>query len=181
MRRIGPLLVAIGVAIAGAAAPLGAVGGEQASDVDVKAAFLFNFAKFTNWPDLAGAAPIQLCVVGDEPIGSALAQLTRGQTIDQHPVVVRTGDVASPVPCHLLFLSSRVHDVAAVIDLRRALPILTVGDGDRFTAAGGMIQLFVESSRMRFAINVDAVQRAHLKISSRVLGLAKIVKDDHAQ
>ena len=149
---------------------------EQSAIADVKAAFLFNFAKFTQWPAIGPADAIEICVVGDETIARALTDLTRGQKIDGHAVETRT--TAAP-SCRVLFVSAGARN--AVRDAGRTTPILTVSDGGHFAASGGMIELFVEHDRMRFAVNVDAVQRAHLILSSRLLGLAKIVRDDHGQ
>jgi hypothetical protein len=143
---------------------------------DVKAAFLYNFAKFTEWPALEPAAPISFCVVSDDEIAAALVQTFRGQNISGHPLqVVRPQDGTTWRGCQLLFIagaeSRRSSGGLASI---KTLPVLTVSDGKGFIDAGGMIEFYVEDGRMRFAINPKAIDQTGLHLSSRLLGLAKI-------
>jgi YfiR/HmsC-like len=156
---------------------------DVASDVAVKAAFLYNFAKFTQWPALPAATPLVLCVLGDDTVGDALTDTIRGQQIDGHGLGVRRLALdASPQSCHVLFAAgSEVRRASPMLDSARLLPILTVSDGSGFAQTSGMIELFVEGGHMRFAVNVDSVQRSGLRLSSRLLGLAKIVGSVHAQ
>jgi hypothetical protein len=156
---------------------------DVASDVAVKAAFLYNFAKFTEWPALPAATSLVLGVLGDDAVGTALTETIRGQQIDGHALeVLRLTTDASPQSCHLLFVAgSEVRRASPMLDGVRTLPILTVSDGSGFAQTSGMIELFVESGHMRFAVNVDSVQRAGLHLSSRLLGLARIVRSAHAQ
>jgi uncharacterized protein DUF4154 len=166
---------AAGTARAGAEA-------DVASDVAVKAAFLYNFAKFTQWPALPPAAPLVLCVLGDDAVGDALTDTIRGQQIDGHGLEVRRlSPGAAPQSCHVLFAAgSGVQGASPMLDSVRLLPILTVSDGSGFAKATGMIELFVDGGHMRFAVNVDSVQRSGLHLSSRLLGLARIVGGTHA-
>ena len=150
---------------------------------ELKAAFLFNFARFTEWPaDVVPAqAPISLCVVGDPELAQSLSRAMQGKVIDGHPLVfARTADDAALRRCQLVY--------AGGIDERRArqlleavkdIPVLTVSDLAVFTEIGGTARLFMEGDRMRIVVNVDAAQRARLRISAQLLNLAKIVKDDH--
>ena len=154
-----------------------------APDADVKAAFLFNFAQFTEWPALASDAPITACIVNDEGVAAALAKTVRGRNISGHALEVsRPQDSTTWRTCHLLFLAEGVVRRAAA-ELREitALPVLTVSDSKGFSRAGGIIELYVEGGRMRFSINVDAVNRSGLRLSSRLLGLAKIVRNENAR
>jgi hypothetical protein len=160
-----------------------AAGADVASDVAVKAAFLYNFAKFTEWPALPAGTSLVLCVLGNDPVGAALTDTIQGQQINGHGLEVRrlTAD-ASPRACHVLFVAgSEVRRASPMLDGVRALPILTVSDGSGFAQTSGMIELFVDGGHMRFAVNVDSVQRAGLHLSSRLLGLARIVRSSHAQ
>ena len=75
----------------------------------------------------------------------------------------------------------RLRRSAGGLDAIRTLPVLTVSDGKGFSQAGGIIELYVEGGRMRFAINVDAAERSGLRLSSRLLGLAKVIRDGHVQ
>jgi hypothetical protein len=158
-------------------------GADMASDVAVKAAFLYNFAKFTEWPAFPADASLVLGVLGDDAVGAALTETIRGQLIEGHGLEVRRlTSETSPRSCHLLFVTGpEVRRVSSMLEEVRTLPILTVSDGAGFAQAGGMIELFVEGGHMRFAVNVDSVERARLHLSSRLLGLARIVRSTHAQ
>jgi hypothetical protein len=183
VRRV-PLIAGMLAAFAAGAGTVraSAVAG-AASDVQVKAAFLYNFAKFTVWPALPAAAPLVLCVLGDDAVGDALADTIRGQQIDGHGLEVRRlAPNASPQSCHVLFAAgSEVRRTSPMLDSVRVLPILTVSDGSGFAQTSGMVELFVEGGHMRFAVNVDSVKRSGLQLSSRLLGLARIVGSAHAQ
>ena len=156
---------------------------DVAPDVAVKAAFLFNFAKFAEWPALPAGAPIVVCIVGDDGIAAALVDTVRGQNISGHALEVRRPqDSAAWRACHLLFIAdAEARRSAGGLGAIRTLPVLTVSDGKGFSQAGGIIELYVEGGRMRFAINVDAAERSGLRLSSRLLGLAKIIRDGHVQ
>jgi hypothetical protein len=165
------------------AAPGAAVGTCADASSVVKAAFLYNFAKYTEWPALPSGAPIVACIVGDERIASALADTVAGQNISGHAIDVRReqGSGAWPV-CHLLFVAdTETKRLAAGLGAIRALPVLTVSDGRSFVQEGGIIELYVEGGLMHFAINREAADRAGLRISSRLLGLAKIVRNGDVQ
>lgn len=153
----------------------------EAPDADVKAAFLFNFAKFTDWPEIAFSDPILLCVLDDARIAGALVKITRGQRIDSHRIDVRPVDSANGQPCHLLFLSAHSRDLGSTLRMLDGLPVLTVSDSAGFAGTGGMIELYVERDRIRFAIAVETIKRSHLTVSSRLLGLARIIHDDRPQ
>jgi hypothetical protein len=156
--------------------------GDAAPDIAIKAAFLFNFAKFAEWPALAPDAHIVLCVVGSDALATALTDTVRGQSVGGHSLdVSRPPESAGWPACQLLFIAdaeSRRSENG--LRLLQALPVLTVSDGKGFSQSGGIIELFADSGRMRFAINVDAADRSGLRLSSRLLGLAKIVRSGHA-
>jgi hypothetical protein len=146
----------------------------------LRAAFLLNFAKFVEWPvDQGEHAPLYLCVLDDAAVEDALAQL-----MDGGPVSGRSITLARHVRpralrgCHVLYVGDTDPDrTATILDELKHAPVLTVGDSEAFATGGGMIGLFVEDGRMRFAINPDAALRAGLKLSSRLLNLARIVKE----
>ena len=111
------------------------------------------------------------------------AQTIRNQRIGAHALNVSLPlDSAALRGCHLLFVPGEetVRSTAA-LDAIKTLPVLTVSDGNGFSQANGIIELYVEDGRMRFAVNVDAAERSGLRVSSRLLGLAKIVRIPHAQ
>ena len=171
------LSTTIGIALGSTAAAQGV------SASDLKAAFLFNFAKFAEWPSLAPDAPVTVCVFGDDRVAKSLSENVRGQSVETHLVsVVRLpGDVPTR-SCQVLFVTGPdARRSAALVEEAAPAPVLTVSDNTRFAETGGMVELFFESGRMRFAVNVDAVQRSRVRLSSRLLGLAKIVRNPHAQ
>lgn len=152
-------------------------------DVVVKAAFLYNFAKFTEWPALRSGAPIVVCIVGDDGIAAALVETVRGQNISGHTFEVWRPELSSAwQTCSLLFIpDAETRRYAGSLGGVKTLPVLTVSDGKGFAHAGGIIELYIEGGRIRFLINVDAADRSGLHLSSRLLGLAKIVRDGRAQ
>lgn len=166
------LLLAASMPVAGQADAL-------STDAAVKAAFIFNFAKFAQWPALPARATLVTCVVGNPRIADALTEIVRGKDIGGHGLnVVRPSDGTSWGDCHVLFLAAtQVAASAGVLSGLRKLPILTVSDGAGFARTGGIIELYLDGSRMRFAINVDSAERSGLRLSSRLLGLATVVRD----
>ena len=159
----------------------GDASGQEVSSV--KAAFLYNFAKFAEWPALPPGDPIVFCIIGDEGIAAALVPMVRGQNISGHALDVRRSqDGGTWVACQLLFIAdAETRRLAAPLGTVKAQPVLTVSDGNGFAQAAGIIELYVENGRMHFAINVEALDRSRLRLSSRLLGLAKIVKTRQGQ
>jgi hypothetical protein len=177
----------LAVALVGALALLAAAAGssraaDAATPSALKAAFLFNFVKFADWSGVQPGVTLVLCVANDDQIGAALADSVRGQAISGHALEVRRlNPEHSLAACHLLFVpASDARQMLAKIN-KGAEPMLTVSDAPGFARSGGMIELFQESGRMRFAVNVDIAQRSGVRLSSRLLDLAKIVRTDHAQ
>jgi hypothetical protein len=172
-------LVMILAAVSGRAEGQGAAATDITLNVAVKAAFLFNFAKFAEWPALPPGGPIVLCVVGNEAVAVALAETVRGQNIGGHPRdVLRPPDSSAWHTCQLLFIADAdARRASAGLSAIKAVPVLTVSDSKGFAQTGGIIELYVDAGRMRFAINVDATARSGLSLSSRLLGLANIVRD----
>lgn len=151
------------------------------SEYQVKAAFLFNFAKFIDWPESSfetPQSPFSVCVVGADPFGRALDDALRGKTVANRPVVVsRLKDPGLARQCQIAFISSSEKShLPAILEAFRGTNGLIVGDADGFAAAGGTIQFTLEEHRVRFTINTDAAERARLQISSKLLALAKIVR-----
>jgi hypothetical protein len=161
--------------------PAAVAAGAVAADVAVKAAFLYNFAKFADWPALAAGMPIAVCVVGDDRLAAALVETVRGQVLSGHALEVAPHqEPAQWRACHLLFIAEvEVRRAAAGLERLRSLPVLTISDGKDFAQTTGIMELFVEAGRMRFAINLDSAEGSGLHLSSRLLGLAKIIRSAH--
>ena len=152
------------------------------SEYQVKAAFLFHFAQMVEWPaDTLGpdTRPMIFCTTGEDGIAAALEAIVPGKQIATHPIELRrVNSKADFQDCHLVFIGGR--------DSRRALSIvnrlqdssvLLVGESEGFAQQGGAIEFLLQNNKVRFDINVSAAQRARLKISSRLLLLARTVID----
>lgn len=145
----------------------------------IKAVFLFNFAKFVAWPPEAfadTAAPVTLGVLGEDPIAELLEQVAAGETVGGRAVVVRRFSSLDDLkPCHVLYIPpSSQRDLPAVLAGLAGSRTLTVGEeSERFTKKGGMIGFRLEGDQVRFDINRRAAEAADLKISSRLLRLAR--------
>ena len=147
------------------------------SEYRLKAAFLWNFAKFVDWPTNAFAsdtAPFLIGVLGDDPFGADLEQTVSGKLINQHPIAVKLYRTAVDArACHILFISnSEKHRLDDILKTLNDAPVLTVGETEQFTPSGGMINFILESNKIRFQINDAAAKAANLKISSKLLSLA---------
>jgi len=151
-------------------------------EYQVKAAFLLNFARFVEWPPDAfesDKAPIAFCIFRQNPFGSALVDITEGQSINDRGLAVRyVQDPADLKSCQLVFVSDAADkDLPAVLGALRASSVLVVGESEAFAERGGGIQFYLEAEKVRFSVNVDATKRARLNVSSKLLALAKIVHD----
>lgn len=176
--KIAARIVLVAMLISGGAPS--SARGEQAPEYALKAAFLFNFAKFVEWPGdvFPGAtSPIVICVLGEDPFGDALSSL-RGKTANGRPIAIRYAATLGELErCHLLFVSaSEKANLPKILHTTKGWRTLTVGDMNGFLQSGGIINMVKEEDRIGIEINLEAAQRSHLKISSKLLALAKIVK-----
>jgi len=142
-------------------------------EYDVKAVYLYNFVRLVDWPVAAANAPIRICVAGSHPIADKLAEIVRGETVEGQPLVVRT--ISQPdAGCEVLFVPRRTGENEYLRTVE-GKPVLTVGESPDFIQQGGMVNFFLEGKRVRFEINPAAATRANLRISSRLLQLARLV------
>jgi hypothetical protein len=158
----------------------GRVHAQPAGEYDVKAAFLYNFAKFVDWPSAAFPEPnssFRICVLGKDPFGGSLQAAVGGEEIAGHKLtVVRTDSLSRPAGCQILFISRSERDqTSQVLTAVRDSPVLTVGDAPGFLEQGGMINFLLEGGKVRFEINNEAAGRANIRISSKLLQLARRV------
>lgn len=151
----------------------------RAPEYQVKAAFLYNFAKFVEWPSAAleSSTPFRICVLGQDPFGDALSNIVQGESISGHSILsMQVQSAAAARSCHVLFLSqSDPETLKQGLERLRDLPILTVGESADFLPLGGMINFVLEQDRVRFEINLAAAERHHLKLSSKLLAVARVV------
>ena|ERR1041385_7593689 len=174
MRNRFSLIAVLGVALAAGA-------GAQTEEYQVKAAFLFNFAKFVEWPVASFSGqhePIVICILGQNPFGDSLGEAIRGKFLGGRPAALHMiSDIPQKSPCKMLFVSAQ--ERARFRSMAGSLKdggVLTVGEAPWFIEDGGIINLKVESGNVRFEINVEAADQAHLVISSKLLSLAQIVR-----
>ncbi len=147
------------------------------SEYQIKAAFLYNFAKFVEWPPRAFAgpqAPIIVGVLGKNTFGDDLERTIRDKTVNNHPLEFKAFHSATEATnCHILFISASEKDhLPKILKSLRGASVLTVSETDRFIETGGMINFVIEDSKIRFQINDDAAKQAGLTISSKLLSLA---------
>ena len=149
-------------------------------EYEIKAAFLYNFVKFVEWPKEAlpeASDTITVCVLGGEPsvepLESIQGKIVRGRRLSLRRIRA-IKDVES---CHVLFISSSEESrLPQVMQNLHGSAVLTVGEMDRFIASGGIINFVVERNKVRFEINPTSAERARLKLSSQLLGLARVVR-----
>jgi len=157
---------------------------QDVTEVTLKGAFLFNFARFTEWPAdaLQPDTTVSACVFGDRAVADAFAKTVKGKQLAGRAIAVTTIAANESIPpCHLLYLSSVAEArIAEIVSTLRDTPVLTVSDSDTFTKRGGIVQIFVESGKMKFRINSRSARRARLQLSSRLLALAEVVDEDVA-
>jgi hypothetical protein len=170
--RVAGVVASVAVVLLTTVAPVA----QEVTGPALKAAFLFNFVKFTQWPEgtLPEAAPVRMCVLQDPAVGNALAQAVRGRSVRGHEI-----RVSEPAPtdtlrdCHVLYVSGARPAVQQVVALVGDAPVLTVSDVRAFSEIGGIAQLHVQQGQLRFAVAVDTARRSGLQISSRLLALSR--------
>ena len=147
-----------------------------APEYAVKAAYLFNFARFTEWPNLGAAANFTVCLYGKDPFGGFLEEAVRGKQAHGMPVAIRrvTARDEALESCQVLFFGNSAQ-LDPVLSRLRGQSILTVGESESFTAHGGMIGLVMDSGSVRFDLNLVAVAAAHLQVSSRLIEMGRVV------
>ena len=156
---------------------------ELPGEYEVKAAFLYNFAKFVEWPAetySSPTAPIRLCVLGEDPFGRILDHVVQGKSINGRTLtILRSRQVRELRACHILFIgASEQNRLPGIFAALQGSSALSVGDTEQFAQSGGAIQFTLQDNRVRFTINLAASERARLKISSKLLSLARVVHDD---
>lgn len=146
---------------------------------EVKAAFLYNFAKFVEWPEStfpSPSAPIRICIVGNTRLNPELEQTTTGKSIGTHPVetrrVLHPSDAAG---CHILFFGASDGRVRS-LNSAHSDGVLTVGESQDFLRVGGIINFVNDHQRVRFEVNLQSAEKAGLRISARLSQVARLVE-----
>jgi hypothetical protein len=155
--------------------------GQKADEYHVKAAFLCNFANFVEWPPStyrSPSDPLTVCVLGRNPFGNVLESLTAGRSVDGHPFAVRyETDVRQVGGCQILFVSASERlRYRSILDAVKTSSVLSVGDSSDFIAEGGVVDLRLESGKVRVEIDAQAARQRNLHVSAHLLGLAKVAR-----
>jgi hypothetical protein len=154
---------------------------EPTGEYKVKAAFIYNFAQFVDWPDTAfttADAPFVVAVVGKDPFEGILEQVVAGKHVGARRVVVQHFDSADQIgACQILFVPTTEDDsLSRIVQKVQNSAVLTIGESEDFCSSGGFIRLFTEDNKVRFEINQEAAEQVGLRISSKLLKLARIFK-----
>jgi hypothetical protein len=143
----------------------------------LKAAFMFNFAKFISWPHAESDSKLTVCIVNSKDVAQALEAVAKGKTVDAREVVIQQLSFPAPLEsCRLLFIGSGGKKIDEVLLAAKELPVVTVGEDEKFLRRGGMINFVLDEGRLRFEINTDAVSHSGVTISSKLLNLAKNIR-----
>ncbi len=152
---------------------------EAGKESKFKAAYLYNFLQFIEWPESAftnPASPITIGILNQDPLANILEQIVRGEKINGREIAVRKfRDAKSVRECQVLFVPrSERNEIPSILVSSEGSSVLTVGEVEGFAEEGGAINFFVQDNKLRFEINLDALKNANLSASSRLLRLAKI-------
>lgn len=166
--------------------PAGAKADDAVPEYALKAAVLYNFARYTDWPSSAfhdeddAKEPLVFAILGADPFGKYLDDLLDEKELGGRKVVLKHfANIEQLDRCHVLFVSRSVEkQLKDVLKIVKPWNTFTVAEFGDFARDGGIARLFVQSLQVRFEINVDAAERAKLKISSQLLKLSVVLKDD---
>jgi len=158
-------------------AALAGLAAATSDEDDVKTAFLYNFTKFVEWPREAfegDSSPIVIGIAGDDALAASFADAVSRKNPGGRAVVVRRIAESGELPrCHVLFLrATSRRRISEVVDELDGQPVLLVGESEHFLSSGGMINFVLRSDRVRFDVNLDAAQKCHLKLSSKLVHVA---------
>jgi hypothetical protein len=149
---------------------------QDVTEPALKAAFIYNFARFTTWPaDLPATDSFVICVLGDTAVGDALTRAVAGRQLMERPISITPVNTAAPKrACRILYVAGMpVRQAAEVVGELRDVPVLTISNIEGFASNGGMTQFFFESGQLRFRIHHESAKRAGLQISSKLLIMAR--------
>jgi YfiR/HmsC-like len=180
VKNLKALLLAVLLVAVSGWPPKANADSNSTSEYDVKAAFLFHFAQFVEWPEeafLSAESPLTYCTVGADVFRGALDESVKGKRIGNRPLrVLHLREREAINSCQVLFIGTaekgrQTEELASA----NGRPMLTVGETAEFAQKGGMIGFCLEEKKVRFEINVGAAEKARLKISAKLLALAKTV------
>jgi hypothetical protein len=169
-QRVALLALALAIPVAASA--------QAANEYEVKAAFLYNFTRFVDWPQPSTSGPFCIGIDGADPFLGALEEAVKGRLAGGRAIAIkRFKPGEEPVGCEIIFVSATdPKRMSAIIARLKGAAVLTVGNAPGFCANGGDIGFAVQGNKVKLEINPDAAQRAHLQISSKLLSLATLVR-----
>ena len=149
---------------------------EEPSEYTLKAAFLYNFAVFTTWPD-SHIDTFKLCIYGSDPFGPGLDAMLEKKKINDLTITIhRTNNIDYLDQCQLVFISrSAIASLANVIDVLKNQPILTVADSPNALQLGASLNMDIKENKITFEVNLGVARKVGLNLSSRLLSLASMV------
>jgi len=150
------------------------------TEYQVKALFLFNFAKYVEWPPAAFStsnAPITIGVLGEDNIQHDLLKIVEGKCVNGHPILIKlVTSGADFAGCQILFISASENaQLDDILGKTASFPILTVGEHEQFWQKGGIINFTLKEKKVRLEVNLNAARKANVQISSKLLGVADVV------
>lgn len=177
LKRLVPIAVAVALLL-----PV-TTRAEATPEYKLKAAYLFNFARFAKWPTNAFAAadsPLVIGVLGENPFDGELEKIVAGRSVGGRTVVVKqVANVEDAKTCHVVFIpASEQANLQRHLETLRTAPVLTIGEGPELLDVGGIIRFMIEEKKIRFEINKVQADAAGLQLDSQLLNLAKTVRDD---
>jgi len=180
-RNVGALLRPLAILLLTCALGLPLCAQASAQEYQIKAAFLYNFAKFVEWPPATfqdASGPIHICVLGSTPLDWMMEDMVRDKNVDGRALTVRKfTNISQAGNCQILFVSaSEQKHQRAILESTKTSDVLTVGETDTFVAEGGVVGFNLERGRIHFDINLQAAQLQRLRISSKLLSLATNVR-----
>ena len=167
MTRLALLPLVVGLSLSSVSAQ------NVSQEYRVKAAYLYNFLKFVEWPHVT-PGPLTICVAGRNPFGTLMHDLVRDQLVNDRPIEARI--ILEPEEgCHIIFVPDGAA-TEAYLRGARSMPVLTVGESSTFLEQGGIANFYIDRGNVRFEINPAAAERVGIRISSRLLQLARIAE-----
>lgn len=177
---LGLVLLASALGASAASAARSLALRQSPGEYEVKAGFLYNFAVFVRWPDSAfesPESPFVFAIVGEDPFGRALDRALVGKSIHDRPIQVRRFARHQDIgECHALFVAeSKPEELLRILRRVEDMPVLLIGEQEGFAADGGVVNFYVADKRVCFEINPGQAKQRDLKVSSKLLNLARIV------
>jgi hypothetical protein len=149
--------------------------GQSVDEYELKAAFLYNFTKFVEWPSVPNPDAFNICILGDDPFGETLDQLVKGKTAYSRKIrVLRLKEPAEARQCPIVFVRDEESTKAAkLIEAVRGAPVLTVSESRKFLNSGGMVALSMKEGHVSLGINLHHAESAGLKVSAKLMSLVR--------